>query len=165
MVEMNQYAEDVQLRRQLGELLDRNEIASLVSRLGLLLDEKRFDDAPSIFTEDVAIQTPGGTAQGIERVADQARRNHENLAQSQHVFTNILIDLDGDRATVRANLIVAFVHRADKPEPSFTLGARYRFEAARTPQGWRFSQMLISPVWSVDFRDGGPLAQAALSEE
>ncbi len=39
-------------RNQMQELVDRSEIADLVSRLGLWLDEKRFDYAPSIFVED-----------------------------------------------------------------------------------------------------------------
>lgn len=165
MPETELNADTTLLGGQLRKLVDSYEIADLVSHLGLWLDEKRFEEAPSIFTEDVAVQTPGGTAQGIERVADQARRNHSDLTQTQHVFTNILVDLDGDRAMIRANLIVYFAHRAAEPEPYFTLGARYRFEAVRAPQGWRFSQMRIIPVWSSGSRDGGSLAQATSPEE
>jgi hypothetical protein len=44
------------------DLTDRHEIADLVSRLGLWLDQGRFDEAPSILTQDVAVSTPGGQA-------------------------------------------------------------------------------------------------------
>ncbi len=159
MVEVNQNADVAQIRRQLQELVDRNEITDLISRLGLWLDEKRFDEARSIFTEDVAAQTPGGSVQGIELVADQARRNHSAFAETQHVITNVLIDLDGDRATARANLIVTFVQRADAPRPHFALGERYHFEVARTSQGWRFSRVQTTLVWRSGSRDGGSLAQ------
>jgi hypothetical protein len=163
MVEANQDADGAQLRRQVGELADRTEIANLIGRLGLWLDEKRFDEAQSIFTADAAAQTSGGTARGIELVADQARRNHADFERTQHVIANVLTDLDGDRATVRANLIATFVHHADAPRPTSALGERYRFEAVRTPQGWRLSRVQTSPVWRSDSKDGGSPTQANLS--
>jgi hypothetical protein len=64
------------------------------------------------------------------------------------VITNVLVDLDGDRATARANLIVTFAPRADAPESHFVIGERYRFEALRTSQGWRLSRIEASPVWT-----------------
>lgn len=161
MVEAQQDSSMAQLGQQMRELVDRNEITDLVSRLGLWLDEKRFDEARSIFTEDVAVQTPGGEARGIELVAGQARRNHAAFERTQHVITNVLVDLDGDRATVQANLTVTFVQRADMPEPHFTLGERYHFDAARTPQGWRISGIRVSPVWRAGQRDAAPLAPLA----
>jgi hypothetical protein len=134
----------------LQELTDRTAITDLVSRLGAWLDEMRFDDPQSLFTDDVTVATAGGQAQGIDRVVAQARRNHD-VERLQHVITNVLIDLDGDRASVGANLTVTFVPRADDPASQFALGERYRFQAARTAQGWRLSRVEISPVW----RSGG----------
>jgi hypothetical protein len=129
----------------LHDLTDRREITDLVSRLGLWLDEGRFDEAPSILTPDVAVSTPGGQARGIERVIAQARRNHQH-AHLQHVITNVLIDLDGDRAAVRANLVVTFADDAISSQQ----GERYRFEAKRTPGGWRLSSVEVEPVWRRD---------------
>jgi hypothetical protein len=129
------------------DLTDRREITDLVSRLGLWLDEKRFDEGRSILAEDVTVATAGGSAQGVESVAAQARRNHD-VDDLQHVITNVLVDLDGDRADVRANLIVTFVPDADTPASRVARGERYRFEAVRTPQGWRLSRVEVSPVWS-----------------
>ena len=161
MLEAIEHVEMTQIRRQLRELADRSEVTELASRLGLWLDEQRFDEARSIFTEDVVVQTPGGESQGIALVAEQARRNHAGYARTQHVITNILVELDGDRATVRANLIVTFVHRADAPEQHFALGERYQFEVVRTPQGWRFSRVHVSPVWSTGSRNAGSPVQTA----
>jgi hypothetical protein len=129
----------------LKNLTDRQAITDLVSRLGLWLDEKRFDDT-SLFTEDVTVATPGGSAQGVELVAAQARRNHDH-DRLQHVITNVLIDLDGDRARVRANLIVTMVPDGAAPEAHVTMGERYRFEAARTGLGWRLARVEVEPLW------------------
>jgi hypothetical protein len=128
------------------ELTDRQAITDLVSRLGLWLDEKRFDAAPTIFTEDVTAQTPGGTSSGIARVAEQARRNHAD-DRTQHVITNVLVDLDGDRAEVHANLIATFVPDAGAPGDRRTLGQRYGFDAVRTAGGWRLCAVRVQRVW------------------
>jgi hypothetical protein len=126
----------------LHDLTDRDEIADLVSRLGLWLDEGRFDEASAVLTDDVTVDTPGGQAEGIERVIAQARRNHQ-FEGLQHLISNVLIDLDGDRADVRANLVATFVGEAKLEQH----GERYRFEAVRTADGWRLSRVQVRPVW------------------
>lgn len=131
----------------LQDLTDRQAITDLVSRLGLWLDEKRFYDTEALFTEDVTVATPGGRAHGVGLVAEQARRNHD-YERIQHVITNVLIDLDGDRAQVRANLIATLVPSAAEPAAHATLGERYRFDAVRTPQGWRLSRVEVDPIWT-----------------
>jgi len=123
------------------QLFDRHAVTDLVSRLGLWLDgETTLDQARAILADDVAVSTPGGTATGLERVVAQARRNHE--VPTQHVITNVLVDLDGDRATAGANLIVTF--------PDETQGERYAFAAARLQDGWRLTRIEVAPVWRRD---------------
>ncbi|MFI0447292.1 nuclear transport factor 2 family protein [Actinomadura sp. 6N118] len=132
---------------KLQELADRAELADLITRQGLWLDEQRFDDAGTIFTADATVETQSGRSQGLEALAARARRVHGRYERTQHVISNVLIDLDGDEASVRANLVATFVRAAASPEPDLTLGERYRFGAVRTPAGWRFSSVAVTPVW------------------
>jgi SnoaL-like domain len=147
----------------LQELIDRGEIAELVSRLGLWLDEKRFDEARSILTEEATAKAPGGSVAGVDQVAEQARRNH--MVPTQHVITNVLIDLEGDRATVGANLIATFVDGPDPSGPLFQRGERYTFEVVRTADGWRLSQVESKPIWSIGPRDPGARSRASSGAE
>jgi 3-phenylpropionate/cinnamic acid dioxygenase small subunit len=139
------------VERQVTELVARNAITELVYRLGVALDDGRFDELRSIFTEDSTASTPGGSVEGIDALIAQASRNHSRERRNHHVITNVLIDLDGERADVRANLVVTFARDA---VPYFTLGEVYRFDARRTPDGWRLSRVESTPVWSTGSRDG-----------
>lgn len=121
-------------------------------RLGHWLDDKRWDDGPSLLAEDVTVATPGGSAQGIEAVVDQARRNH-SVDATHHIMATIDVDVDGDQATARANSIATFVPSAGRPRACLIHGERYRFRAVRTSDGWRLSRVEVSPVWEADLRD------------
>jgi hypothetical protein len=134
------------IRRQIRDLTDRAELSELVSRLGLWLDEKRFDDGPSILHEDISVATANGVAQGLEAVVAHARRNH-TAEQTQHVITNLVIDLDDDHAVIQANLVATFVPVAATPEAHRMVGERYRFDATRTADGWRLSRIQVIPLW------------------
>jgi hypothetical protein len=147
-------------------LADRSEIADLVNRLGAVLDEGRFDEMRSLLVEEATARTPGGTAEGRDAMVAQASRNHRPEQAIQHLITNLLVDLDGDRASARANLVVHFGPAGGggsgslpespaspaSPAPpvppvEFTLGEVYRFELVRTPEGWRFTRVETTPVW------------------
>jgi hypothetical protein len=147
---------------RLQQLGDRLAIADLIARLGLMLDEHRFDEAASILDDEVTVKTPGGSAQGREAVAAQARRNH--TVRTQHVITNVLIELDRDRAQARANLTATFapdpgsrlvINGKEQRDSFLTLGEVYRFGAVRTADGWRLSRIETEPRWSSRPLSGG----------
>lgn len=142
------------LRRRVQELTDREEITDLVYRLGAALDEGRFEELKSIFTDDATAQTPGGLARGRDALIAQASRNHSPEERIQHLIGNVQVDVTGDRADVRANLLATFASPAAAdaearlaPEPRLTLGEVYRFQAVRTPHGWRLSRVETTPLW------------------
>jgi ketosteroid isomerase-like protein len=133
-----------------SELLDRQHIVDLVTSVGRCLDERDFEALRELFTDDATVATPGGTVRGHDALVAQARRGHSRDKGIQHVITNHLVDLDGDHASVRANLLVAFA--ADGPEDPqpFLLGEVYRFEMRRTTDGWRIRSLQSTPVWSLN---------------
>jgi 3-phenylpropionate/cinnamic acid dioxygenase small subunit len=131
----------------LARLQDRADLADLLARQGMWLDDQHFDEAAAIFTGDATVHTQSGQSQGLQALTAHAERIHAQFGAVQHVTSNVLIDLDGDRATVRANLVAIFVRDAAAQEPVLRVGERYRFEAVRTPEGWRFSSVSLTPVW------------------
>jgi hypothetical protein len=133
------------VERALRELRDRAEVDELVTKLGRWLDGGDHRPPRELLAGDVTVSTPGGQAAGIEAVSAQAARNHGDHV-TQHAITDRLVELDGDRGVVTANLTVRFAPLAEGGE-SYTLGERYRFEVARGDDGWRLGRIEVVPVW------------------
>ncbi|WP_331770122.1 nuclear transport factor 2 family protein (plasmid) [Embleya sp. NBC_00888] len=128
---------------------DRTEIADLLIRLARLLDERRWEDAGTVFADDVAVHSPrGGELQGLDKVVGYMRRAEVEGELTQHMTTDVLVDVDGDadRATASANSLVYF-HR-DGQAPHLTSGLRLTCTAVRTPAGWRIREYRIKLAWT-----------------
>ena len=129
-------------------LADRAEITDLFVSLGRCLDEHDFDGLKEILTEDVVGTTPGGTQHGRDALIAQARANHEGYERLAHQFTSVLVDVQGDTATLRAYVNGSFGH-ADSPEPVRILIGQYRNKLVRTAEGWRISELIVEPKFRV----------------
>ncbi|HEU5029196.1 MAG TPA: nuclear transport factor 2 family protein [Spirillospora sp.] len=126
---------------------DRIEIADLLTRFARLLDEARWDDAGTVFTDDVAVHSPrGGELRGLDTVVGFMRRSEVEGQRTQHTTTDLLVDVDGDQAAASANSIVYYYR--DGRAPHFTGGLRQHCTAQRTPAGWRLSEVRIVPAWT-----------------
>lgn len=138
------------------DLLDCDEIEQLISRLAAALDERRIEQFEQIFAADVQASFPFGSVDGIEQMGAIARRNLAPYEKTQHVITNVLVQLDGDRADVRAHLIAVHVPVAAEPSTHFDVGATYRFAVRRTDDGWRLARLELTPVWTSGVPAGAP---------
>jgi hypothetical protein len=131
---------------QLTDLADRLDLQELVARLGACLDEHRFEELGALLTDDATATTPGGVARGRAAAVEQVTRNHKDYDRLQHLATSILIDLDGDRAAIRANMVGIF-GRSPEPVPVRAIGGVFRLGTVRTEDGWRISSLEVKPVW------------------
>jgi hypothetical protein len=129
-------------------IVDRLELTALVSTIGRTLDTTTYDAFRDVFTAEATIRTPGGEQQGIDRIIGQASANHDDYDVTQHLFGDVHVEVEGDRATVAANSIVTLVPDAEQRENHRTVGGRYEFDAIRTIAGWRFDRMAVTPLWS-----------------
>jgi hypothetical protein len=160
------------LHRQVRALVDRAAISDLIDRFNRDLDDytlegRSFDVewVRSYFTESATVEYPVGQATGVEEIAPLIDgRGMAPFRRTHHVTANHLIELDGDRAAVRFNLIATHVYAEDvrerlgeAPGARFTVGDYYEGEMVRTDAGWRFSHQRLHVTWT----DGTPPATAA----
>ncbi len=129
-------------------IADRIEIADLFARLARLLDEKRWDDADTVYTDDVAVHSPrAGEIRGIDEVVGFLRRSEVEGVHTQHVTTDLLVNVDGDgdQAAASANSLVYFYR--DGQAPHLASGLRLACTVVRTPAGWRIRESRMTVAW------------------
>lgn len=124
---------------------DRIEISDLFARFALLLDERRWDDAHTVFAADVRVNSPRVQVQGIDKVVAFMRQGEVEGERSQHTTTDLLVTVDGDHAAAQGNSLV-FYYRDGQP-PHQTAGLRQVCTATRTASGWRLSEVQVVPAW------------------
>jgi hypothetical protein len=129
-----------------GVLLDRIEIADMFSRLFRLLDEKRWEDADTVFDRDISVSSPrNGELNGIDELVGVMRKAEDPDELTQHVTTDLLVDLDGDKATTAANSVTYFFRAGEAPHR--TAGLRLDGVVVRTSSGWRLREFRTTLVW------------------
>ena len=126
---------------------DRIEITDLFARLAHLLDDKRWNDAHTVFTTDVALHSPrNGELHGLDNVIAHLRRTETPGEHTQHLTTDLLVDITGDQATTTAHSLVHFYR--DGHPPHRTSGLRLHCTLTRTPDGWRLRESHTTLAWT-----------------
>jgi SnoaL-like protein len=135
---------------------DRGDLTQLIYRFYAYMEEGRFDDLDAVLSRDVVVSSPGmGVTEGRDAVVADAEAGAKTEDRAQHVVTNVLVDVDGDKATVRANvdqLLGSSTTPAGKiaPEPTLTISSLMRYEAVHSPEGWRVSRIEGDVLWAVE---------------
>ncbi len=118
---------------------DKDAIREVLAEYCFRLDGGQFDGMAALFTEDGTWDTAFGAATGRTAIAGLARRLRTEAPQPRpraiHLVTNIAITLDGDRASVRSNWIVA-TNSAEGPK--IGSGGAYADEMVRIDGKWLF---------------------------
>ncbi|WP_455354484.1 nuclear transport factor 2 family protein [Streptomyces sp. SYSU K217416] len=155
------------LRDRLRTLTDRAEIRDLFDRYVVSLDligERDYADDydddwfRTVFTEDARFVFPIGDHKGVEGFAAFQREARARWARTHHITANHVVDVDGDRAVIRAHQFATHVHPGSPALGShFDVGGCYEVRAVRTGEGWRFDDVAFHVVWAT----GEPLPSMA----
>jgi 3-phenylpropionate/cinnamic acid dioxygenase small subunit len=131
-------------------LSDKLEIHELLARYARAVDTHDWDLYRSLFTDDAHIDySSAGAAAGTrDEVTTFLEAAIPTLPWTQHVITNVEIDLDGDRAQVRAT----FLNPMQLPgvEGPSCCGGSYRHDLIRSPDGWRSRHLVEENRWFVN---------------
>jgi SnoaL-like domain len=144
---------------EVSQWLDNARISRVVGSYFRALDEKHFDDSHfrQILASDAKVIRPNGAAVvGPANIADSHARSFARFEATQHLLTGHDVDIDGDTAAVRANLVAIHIWK-DRPveasmlESSFTAGGVITAALTRTPDGWRITRMENQVIWRTGF--------------
>jgi len=123
---------------------EKDAIREVLAEYCFRLDDGRFDEMAALFTEDGTWDTAFGKATGRQAIAELARslraRAAEPRPRAVHLVTNIVITLDGERATVRSNWMVM---QNGAEGPRIGSGGAYYDEMVKEDGRWLFQHRKI----------------------
>jgi ketosteroid isomerase-like protein len=137
-----------ELAARVRAIEDRFEIQDLIVRYAQGVDRRDVALIASCFTDD-AEASFAGVPSGIGGKAIAAFLGSMmptgDAPPTMHLFTNIVVVLDGDRADVRSNAIVYGIR--GEPEQVRLRGLGYNDSCVRTAAGWRIRKRVHSAAW------------------
>ncbi len=130
----------------LRELSDRAEISELLARNWRTMDDKDFDAATDLYTEDIKLVMAGGEPiTGAAAVIESTRALNVNYKATQHNGCSLSIELDGDRATAYANVIGVLVGGVPEVPAVSVTAVGVRVGVLRTEAGWKMNLIELTP--------------------
>ena len=125
----------------LEEISDRLEIQQLLVDYSTAIDNRRFDDLDTVFTEDAYIdyRAMGGIDGRYPEVKAWLAEVLPNFPAYSHMLGNLSITFSGDTASSRVICFNPMVLDGDQKQVLFC-GLWYDDEFLRTPQGWRLTR-------------------------
>jgi hypothetical protein len=143
-----------------GGLTDREAAIDALHRFVWALDEGSADLSASSLTPD-AIMALNFTHNGAQPREIAGRDTIVNTLMSAvgqpldttHMATNVRCEVDGDKATLQAQILAQHFRRGEGVGPEFgdyyLFGNIYRCEIQRADEGlWRIERVTISAAWT-----------------
>lgn len=130
----------------LQELSDRAAVEDLVSRLAYAQDDRDYSAFRALFTDVVLLEMFGVPLSEVaaDDLTAKAASTLGKWAYTQHWATNVLVEFDGDRATVRSNG-TTYVHAPTEPGVAdYCITREYvNLGCVRTDEGWLIDRVTI----------------------
>jgi len=134
-------------------LVDRALISELLYSFARALDTKDVDGYVSNYAKDGVLELPDPTSTTGEtlivprsRMAEFVRNGIvKAYSATHHISANHQITISGDIAMSRSYLQA--VHVRMTPLDHWDAGGWYDCNYVRTPDGWKFTHVKLTPVW------------------
>jgi len=140
--------------KALKTILDRQVICDLLNCYCWSLDDHAWERLATCFLPE-AVGYYGeeiGEKVGYQAIEQLCRSALTPLDSSQHMISNIEIELGGDTARSRCYLQAQHYKAGTPGGDNFTLGGYYRDELVRTSEGWKIKRRELHTLWV----DGNP---------
>ena len=127
-------------------LADRIAAEDLLTRYATAVDRRDWQQYRSIFTADAEIDytSAGGIAGTVDEVVEFLSTSLEMFEMTQHLVSNIDLEVNGESATVTAMFNNPM--RLPGGDTWFT-GGWYHHDLVRTPDGWRSRRLREESAW------------------
>jgi SnoaL-like domain len=137
------------LEERVQELADKQAISDLINHLCHLIDtfqlERMVED---VYAEDGSDDHGGGPVVGRAAIRAWYEDSTKNIAAIAHNIANLVVDVEGDTATARSNVIawawtMANADRGPMRNADYALSVVYHDKLTRYPEGWRIDERVL----------------------
>jgi uncharacterized protein (TIGR02246 family) len=116
---------------------DQLAIQGLSARYNFAIDTGDADAFAAAFVENGVLNAAGQVTEGRTALADFARGFPETMRAPRHVTTNLVIDGDGNFATLKAYLTISIMS-GDPAQPTVLASGAYDDTLSKEDGTWRF---------------------------
>jgi hypothetical protein len=141
----------ISLEERIRHVVDAEEIKSLMSKYCHGIDKKDKSLFMSIWAEDGQYELPRGHAAGLNAIRQLLHKVWREVPKCHHHITNPLIEIDGDTASARTDVIY---YRQTQDGVLQLLSGTYAFTFVRISGEWKMASLkfasfdTVSPVFS-----------------
>jgi 3-phenylpropionate/cinnamic acid dioxygenase small subunit len=125
---------------------DREQISDVLIRYATGIDTRDWPLFRTCFTADVhADYGDIGVWDDVDGITEFMAAVHETMPATNHLLSNIAIDLDGDRASVTSYVHAVLLLDRDPQQWVDAVGT-YADTFVRTDDGWRIRERTFTPT-------------------
>jgi len=130
---------------------DYEQVRELAARYAGAIDCTDYDAIEACFAPDAGVIYAGFSEElkGHEAIIAHMRRALDSLEATQHMFTNFIIDIDGDKAEMTCDILAQHLHDGE----TFLAGGKYEVRLVRIAGSWKFARISARTVWSMGNRE------------
>jgi len=140
---------------QIQWLVDRESIADLITNYATCVDGRDWHGWAHCFADEGVFEMEGVSVPRSD-MADWLKTQLRFYAGTQHIMTNLRIEISHDNATTRHYLHSVHLPTLKEPRHHADIGGWYDSMLRRTDRGWRFTRVRLTFVWEdgVEFVHG-----------
>jgi uncharacterized protein (TIGR02246 family) len=139
---------------------DREQIQQLMANYADSIDEKDYERIAGCFAIDATATYKGHSVnmQGRSEIKEHMIEALSKLDQTQHMFTNFLIDVQGDTARLKCDVLAQHVQRGAAGGDKYLAGGKYKIDLKRIDGDWKIIRVNAGSVWREGNRELLPTA-------
>jgi ketosteroid isomerase-like protein len=128
---------------------DREQIQELVATYANALDDKDYDGIAACFASDAtaAYGSHPQVFEGASAIADLMKKALGPLDGTQHMFTNLIIDIEGDAGRMSYDVLGQHWKKDAPGGEHYLMGGKYKVEVRRIGGKWKFQTVRARGLW------------------
>jgi hypothetical protein len=133
------------------DLSDREQIIDVITNYTRAIDTGDWDRLRSVFLPDAKLDYEGfgGTVEPFDDAGVRFYQDWKGYVEvAQHLIVNHSIEVDGDDATMRCDIVGVGVNNTWEGGNTVWIAGVEDMTFKRTAEGWKCSRLAFRPTWS-----------------